>query len=363
MALFFATQVSAMTPTLSLNSNGTGTFQVTVYGDPNSNIILDYYSGGQLMGAGIIGYTNYSGYYSNTISAYNYNVPAGAEAVVIVDGQESSGVTWPVGYGNTNSCYPYSCGYDTGGQISLSQSSLSLSVGQSGSVTVYNSNTYNNYNQYTVTNNASGVVNGTINGNVITVYADSAGTGSLNICSTSGGCATLYVTVSGYNNTNYCYQYPYNCNTTNYCYQTYPYNCNNGGTGYYSTPVSVSNSNVQLTVGSTGSVALYGGSTNNGYGYNSYYVSSNNSSVASATVNGSTLTIYGTNPGTSSISVCSSNGGGQCASVSVTVTAQYQYPVYNNQYNSQYYYGSPYTYPPYSGNWQYSYSQNCWERH
>ena len=342
MALFLVTTASAMTPSLTVTSNGTGSLQVSVYGDANAPVILDYYSGNQLMGAGVIGYTNYSGYFSSTINSYQYNVPSGASAVVVVNGQQSSPGAWPSTYNNGGSCGYYNGYYTcnnggyTNGQISLSQTSLNLYVGQSQSVTIYNNNSYYGYNQYYVTNNSNGVVSGTVNGNTITVYGQSAGSGSLSVCSNYGGCATLYVTVTGnyYNNGGSCGYYNgyYSCNNGGYtgscggCYTTcYP--CNNYG---YGTPISVSNNNVQVRVGSTASVTIYGGNNNyqygNGYyGYNNYYVTSNNSNIAYATVNGNVLNIYGTNPGSTTITVYSANGGGQCTTIYVTVTQQYTY--------------------------------------
>ncbi len=375
MALFLVTTASAMTPSLTVTSNGTGSLQVSVYGDANASVILDYYSGNQLMGAGVIGYTNYSGYFSGTINSYQYNIPTGASAIVVVDGQQSPAVVWPSnGYNNgTGNCGYYNGYYTcnnnggyTNGQISLSQSNVSLTVGQSQTVTIYNGayNNYNNYNyssQYYVNNSSNGIVSGTINGNVITIYGQSAGSGSLSVCSSyGGGCATLYVTVTG--NYNTCtYPYNYNCNNNGYgngtCgYYNGYYTCNNyGNGGYYNTPLSVSNSNVQVTVGNTGSVTIYGANNtypyNNGYyGYNNYYVTSNNSGIANATINGSILSIYGTTPGSTTITVCSSNGGSQCATIYVTVT------------QPMYIYNSPYNYPTQPGNWYYSNTLNCWCR-
>lgn len=376
LAFLFATQVSAMTPNLTLTSNGSGSVQVSVYADANASVILDYYSGSQLMGAGVIGYTNYSGYFSGTLNTYQYSmIPNGAQVVVIVNNQQSPAIVWPAnGYNNGNSCYqvyPYNCNNNNGynsGQISLSQSNVSLAVGQSQSISIYNTYNTGNYptynNQYYVSNNSNGTVSATISGNILTLYGQNTGSANISVCSnTTGGyntgCATLYVTVTGYNNNNnYCYQtYPYNCNNNNYNNNTcgyYPYtNCNNNN--YYSTPLSVSNNNVQVTVGNTGVVAIYGNNSyaypyTNGYaGYNSYYVTTGNNGIATATISGSTLTIYGTNPGTTSVTVCSTSGN-QCATVYVTVNAP------------QYVYNGPYNYPSQPGNWAYSNKKHCWYR-
>src|ERR1700752_5403362 len=93
---FFAPHAFAMTPSLSLVSNNNGTVSVTVSGDPNSSVILDYYSGGQLIGAGILGYTNDNGYFSTTINQNSYTyIPTNAQVVVLVNSQQSGVATWP----------------------------------------------------------------------------------------------------------------------------------------------------------------------------------------------------------------------------------------------------------------------------
>lgn len=354
MAALFAVHASAMTPTLTISNTSYGSEQVTVYGDPNASVILDYYSGGQLYGAGVIGYTNYSGYYSGQLYTSNYNIPNGAQVVVIVNGQQSASAVWQ-GNGYNNG-YPNG---NYGGTITLSQNNVSLNIGQSQNI--YITNTYNNgYNQYYVSNNngTNNVVTATVSGTTITVYGQSAGSGNITVCSSystyyNSNCATLYVSVNGYTNNNNCYNYYYsNC---------YPQ------TGYNNT-ISVSNSNVQLTVGNSGVVTLYGNNNyNSGYNNNTFYITNNNSSIATATVNGNTLSIYGIAPGSTSVTVCSAGiytnngynngyynnyGNSGCATVNVTVMAQQYYYNTSNQY-----------YPPYpynNGQYYYSPQYHCW---
>jgi hypothetical protein len=361
-AVLLVSQVSAVTPSLSLVNNGYGTIQVTVYGDANAPVILDYYANGILNGAGVIGSTSYSGTFSATINPANYNIPTGSQVLVVVNGQQSATTIWTgtAGYNNYNNGYNNS--YAT--TPVLSQTSASLTLGQS--QTIYINNNYNTSyagNQYYLSNLSSGIVTGTVNGNAITLYGQNVGSATINVCTNTNGsynynyntsgCATVYVTVTGgyYNNGNY----PY----TNPTYPTYPTYPNYPV--YNNTPISVSNSTVQVTVGNSGVVTLYGGTNNNGYGTtnyyntngyydnNSYYINNNNSNIANATINGSTLTIYGTAAGTTTINVCSSNGGG-CASVNVTVIAPTNY--YNNGYQSSQ-----------NGNWYYSNQQHCWLQH
>ncbi len=348
IAMVFATQVSAMNPGITFISNSNGTIQTTVYADPNASIILDYYSGGQLMGAGIIGTTNFSGYYTGTINTYQYNIPSGAQVLVVVNGQQSATTPWP----NTG----YNGSYGNNVAPLLSQNSLNMIVGQNGSVTV-SGNGYNNYNQYYIANSSNNVANATISGNTVSVYAVNAGTTTISVCSNSlvntisyglgnysGSCTSLYVTVTGNNYIPPVYTYP--TYPTYPAYPTYPSNNYN-----YSSPISVSNSNVQVTVGNVGTVNLYSGYSynNNGYNNSSYYVTTNNNSVATATINGSVLTIYGTNPGNTTVTVCGTNGS-QCATINVTVIAPTYY-VNNGGYNN---------YQNQNGNWYYSGYNHCW---
>lgn len=332
LSFFFVTQASAMTPSLSLVNNGYGSLQLTVYGDPNSSVILDYYSGNQLLGAGVIGYTNYSGSFSSTINPNNYAIPNGAQAIVMVNGQQSSPIVWQ---GNGYNNYP---GNGYGGTPILNQTNVVLTVGQSQIITISNGGGYYNNNQYYISNNGNNIVTATVNGNQINLYGQTSGTTTLSVCSNNNynygyynnnnDCATVYVTVNG---------------------------------GNYYPPISVSNSNVQITAGNTAVVTLYGNNTvypynnynynnynNNGY-YNSnnFYVTNGNSGIANATVNGNTLNIYGITQGSTTITVCQ-YGTNQCTTIYVTVTA----PVY--VYNPPYYY-----YPPQNG-WYYSNSQHCW---
>ena len=380
LALVFAAHTFAITPTLSLVNNGYGTYQVNVYGDANMPVVLDYYSSyNQLVGAGVIGYTNYSGSFTAQINPASFNIPNGAQVLVVVNGQQSQSVIWQ---GNGNTIYPVNNGYNNG-IVTLSQSSVALTTGQTQLITINNNNGYNNgvynYNQYYISGNLStGVVSATVSGNTITLYGQNVGTLTLSVCANANtgyggnGCASLYITVTAgnyYNNyNNYQYQtYPYTYPTYP-TYQNYPYYPQNNYYNYNNTPISVSNSNVQVTVGSTATVSLYGGNNNysnnyydpynqnynnnyNNYGSNGFYISNaTNSTFAMATISGNTLTIYGTNPGITTVTVCQT-GGGQCATVNITIMQSSYYQA-NNYYPQQNYNG-----------WYYSNSQHCWLQH
>jgi hypothetical protein len=366
VAVVFAVQASAMVPTLTLTNNGYGTIQVSVYGDANAPIVLDYYANGQLLGAGILGYTNYNGSFSGSINQSNYYlIPNGAQVIVMVNGQQSNMVTWQSN-GSSYNPYPYN-----NSALTFSVTNTSLTVGQS--QTVYINGSYNTGygNQYSISSNLSnGVVQATISGNALTLYGQNAGSATITVCSNnngyynynngSNGCGTLYVTVTGnyYNNPCPVYTVYNNCGNG---YQPYPYTNN---------AISVSNSNVQVMLGSTAAVTVYDGSNNyydpynngyNNYGSGNYYVTNNGSAIASATVSGNTVSIYGMGVGYTTLNVCQTSG--SCAVINVTVTSPYVYNGYNG-YNSGYYNNYNNGYPPDStGNWYWNSNQNCWQHY
>ena len=117
-------------------------------------------------------------------------------------------------------------------------------------------------------------------------------------------------------------QWPYytNTNGTVYSGTSYPY------TTSYST-VSFSQNNVTVAPNQTTTVTLYGGS-------GTYYISQN-SSLVSASINGNILTLSGSESGTGTLVVCSSNS--SCGTLSITVTASsYTYPYTTYPYTTSY---------------------------
>jgi len=255
----------------------------------------------------------------------------------------------------------------------LSQTSLSLVVGQTSSVTMYGSGSY-----YVSNSNQSVAYASIVNTSTLNVYGSSAGTATFTVCSSYSGssCANLYVTVSGNsNNSNQSYWtvnvgqsenvtitgagsyqvtnsdssivYGYMANSNNLsitgvsagtadvtvCSQvnnscailvvTVPYTSNyynyNNNYWNYSSPVYLNQSSVSLSVGrysQSSSVTIYGGGGNG-----SYYLSNNsNSYVASAYVGSNTVNVSAMSAGTTTITVCSSTGGSSCATLYVTVT-------------------------------------------
>ena len=269
--LFAASHVFAMTPTVAFANQGTTSIAMSVYGDPNSNVTLSFYTSFGQQSVGNLGYTNSSGYFSTTLNASAYTIGNGAQVFVTVNGQQSPSVTWPYtsyntaynsysNYSNYSNLYTnyntYPYANNTASVVSFSQNNITLTSGQSSSVSIYgNSGNVNNY--YIASNSNPNAVSATINGSMISLYAygSQGGSSTLSVCSQNSyygnssyygnnyGCGTLYVTVTAsyYNNNSYTYPYTYNnyhqysqgqCNqypqyqTQSYQYpyqQTYPY--------------------------------------------------------------------------------------------------------------------------------------------
>lgn len=221
-------------------------------------------------------------------------------------------------------------GYNNGGggygSLTFSQSSVSMTTGQSQSVSIYSNNGIYNYGSYYISSNSNpGIVSASISGSVVNLFANNTGSSSISICQSSlNNCGTLYVSVNG-----------------------------NGGIGGNGT-ITFSNTNPNLSVGQSLSVSMY---DNNGNNYGSYYISQNsNPNAVSASLSGSVLNLYGLTYGTSSIDVCDnyndcgtlfvnvgSNGGGGIITfsqtsplisigqtLSVSITASNTYNNFNN---------------------------------
>jgi hypothetical protein len=179
---------------------------------------------------------------------------------------------------------------------------------------------------------------------------------------TGGSASFIYVIVNGqrsesiawpgnyynnsnnYNNSNCYYNNYYNCNNT---YSNYPYNTTYPYNNQYAMPVTVNRNAVTVAVGQMAQVILSGSTQG-------YYVTSDSYTVRTSGV-GNKLNIYGQTPGTSQVTVCSTNNQNYmyqsypyhnnqhvCAMIWVTVTGvPYWNPGYPQQYPGypQYQYG------------------------
>jgi len=162
----------------------------------------------------------------------------------------------------------------SGGTLALSQTSMSLLVGQTLSVTISGGTT-----PYSLLNPTSSVATASLNGNVLSVSGTGAGTAIVTVCSAGAACVGLSLTVSGI--------------------------------GTVAAP-TFSPTSVSTTVGQTVVVGISG---NGGY-----HVSSNNSpTAASVQINGSTAVVYGIGAGGTNALIC--QNGGQCSTLTVSVAA------------------------------------------
>jgi len=322
LGLFSVSLVAhAMIPTLSVSVTGSGdSVAITVSGDPYASVILYYQNNSYGTQSQYLGTTNSSGYLSATVSSTTYGITTGSMVYVVVNNQTSSSVAWPYNYNNYNN-YNYGNSY---GAPSLSQTSISVTVGQSANVTIYGGNA-----PYTMYLSGTNIFQAVISGNNLQIAGLANGSGSVNVCSSGGlpagqagtgsGCVVLYVTV---NPVNY-------YGGTNY----------SNGNNYYNPPIynnpvlpaiTFSQTSPTLSVGQSMTISISGGGMYN-YGYyggNYYYVAFNSSSsIVSAVINGSTLTLQGLANGNNSIVVCSSST--NCSALNITVGA-INYANYNN---------------------------------
>lgn len=295
LSFVYVATAQAMTPSLSISSVNNNDVQIIVNGDSNAQVTLYYTNPGSNQNSiNSLGYTNSNGYFSTTISS-GYNIYQNAIVYVSVNGQQSQSVTWP--HYNGNNCDYYNC--NNNGSLWLSQSSVYLSNGQTVSVTVNGGN--NNY--YISSNSNSNIATANVSGNTISIYGNNSGSTTFSICSNGGnGCVTLYVNVDGngyYNNS-------------------------------YNETISFSQDTVNVAIGQTQLVAVYGSGN--------YHLSNNsNSSVADVEMRGGNVAIYGRMAGTATLTVCSlsrnynwynyNNNSNNCSTLNVTVGGAY-YPGY-----------------------------------
>lgn len=338
---------AAITPTLTAAGTGDGnSVQLTITADPNASVILDYTTSTQGALINYIGSTNSSGSLSTVISTSGYGITPGSTVYVTVDGAKSAGTTWPIG--------------STTGAFSLSQTSVVLTVGQSTTVSAYNSTA----NLYLSNNSNPSVANFSISGSSISVYGNTLGSTTASFCEVGNAstCASLYVTVGNGSTSALSFSIS---NVTVSPGQSVPITIS-GGTGTY-TVLNNSNSTVIQTNISTDIITLSTNSTSgtsaitvcssdmsscgiinatastvstspivfsqtaptvsvgqslliglSGGSSSTYYVSANTSpSIVSTSLSGSTLTLVGETSGSSTVTVCSSSG--SCGTLNVTV--------------------------------------------
>ena len=252
---------------LSLNSGQSSTVYVSFPYINNSQVYLSSNSNSSVATAAISG---------STITVYGSSAGSTTMSFCVSGNGQCASLYVTV----NGSCYSGNCS----GNFSLAQTSVNMNIGQNTTVATYNSNG----SLYISSNSNSSVVSVSITGSSIYLYANSAGSSTISICSSNSNCASLYVTVGG------------------------------SGSG----SVWFSPSSPTMYVGQSLAVSINSSASNGAYGYNSsyYYISSNsNSGVVSASVSGTVLNLYANSSGSSTLTVCA-NSLSFCGTLYVTVS-------------------------------------------
>lgn len=378
-SLGFGWPALAATPVLSVSNQSGNNITLTITNaNPYSNITLYRQQNSSLWTVvNNLGTTDGSGYFSQSMSLGSDGSNNAVNQYVMVGGLQSNTVTtYPYGggcYGSNcgNNCYyngSYNCGI---GGLTLNPSSLTLNIGQSSTVQVTSGVNMSQYPPYVSSNSNSNVASAYVSGYQLNVTGNSTGSTTISVC-LSGGvtCGQLYVTVNyggggsgnvwfnpanptmyvgqnlavsinssaysgSYSNTN-AYYISSNSNsnvvsanvsgTALNLYANQSGNstitvCNSGlnfcgnlfvtVTGSGSGSMTLSQTSLTLNSGQSMVVTAYNTNGN-------VYVSSNsNSSVATYSISGNQITVYGSNNGSTNMSVCSNNG---CVNLNVTVS-------------------------------------------
>lgn len=270
-----STAFAALIPSFSALSTGSDRIDLTVYADANKEIALYYINtSGSTVLVDTIGSTNTSGYFFRSITRSTYSIPTGVAAYVMVNGERSSNVAWPLGSGSST----------TTTALSTSNSGVTLSQGSTKYVSIYGGSR----NYYIGQNSNPSAVTATVNGDTIAFYgvntytSTASQSATITICdsTSSYGCTSVVVTVPA--------------------------------TNLYSNNLGISATQISLGLGQAKALTLTGGG--------SVSITQNtNGGAVGAYVSGSTLTLYGNQAGTSSITICGTTSGAQCVTVVVTV--------------------------------------------
>lgn len=301
---------------------------------------------------------NYSVFSNTNSSAVSANI-SGNSLVLTANNGGAATITVCSSLGN---CAPevVSVNYNTtatGGSMTLSQNNLWLLAGQASSITVSGGSL-----PYSVSGYSENILKASFSNNILTITGVNAGSASVNVCSAGGGCTILSVLVSGSTSAggatalalsqssvdlkvgasatvslagNGSYFIAYNSNSTSAGAAINGSNivvnalalglsdvsvCQNGGqcavlkvaVSGDVIPLSLSQTSLSLSAGGEGKILISGAGA--------YSVAKNSdANIASAMISGNTVTITALGAGSTSISLCQSDG--QCATVSVTVAA------------------------------------------
>lgn len=286
-AFLLAKPAQAATPTVAATLVSGDTVQLTVIGDPNAGVILNYLGTGSTVKLSALGTTNAAGTFSASVSTGVFGIVSGSLFNVSVNNQRSDSLVWPYGAAPNTTA---------NAGIVLGQTAITLGAGQSTTVIV--GNTTGNA-LYIANNTAPTVASFVVANNQLTIFGLNAGATSFQICSaiSVSTCAVGVVTVTNASVVS----------VTN------------------NTALSFSQTNPALSPGQVMPITISGGSGN-------YTLTANaNSAAVQANVVGNTLTLYGNSNGSSVLTVCASNG--SCGTLSVTVAAPGTMPLTLSQTN------------------------------
>ena len=273
--LFFSiSRVQAITPTLLVTPTGDGdSVQLNITGDSNTGVLLYYVKNGSGQRISSIGSTNANGNLTITVSSSNYGIISNSLVYVKlggINGSQSQTISWPSVSSLTSSS----------NMLSLSQTGLVLTIGQSSTVTA---NNMGSSSLYLSSNSSPMIANINLSGNQITVLANSYGSTVASIClvNNNTNCSSIYVTVQ------------------NSSVQ----------------PLTFSQNSVSLSAGQNVSIQITGGSGS----YNVLNNASQNQGIIQTSISGSTITLTtSSTTGSSSITVCSSDNS-SCGIINVTI--------------------------------------------
>jgi ferredoxin len=264
-AVLSASEARASFPTLTLSTSGSSVQAIVSNADPNSTVMLFYPSGSTSKSVNI-GTTNSNGYLTAPITGSTYGITTGNPVYAVVNQGHSATATWPA----VSSA-------STGQTLYLTQNSVTIGIAQTSNITASNV-----VGTLSVPGNTNpNAITASANGNNISVYGVSAGTGVVTVCDTSSGCVTVNVTVQP--------------------------------ADMMSPPVYLNPNNPTITAGQGLTVSI------TGYASGPYYISNNTgSNFVSTAISGNSLILTGLSSGTSNITVCAA--GGQCGSMLVIIS-------------------------------------------
>ena len=253
---------AALPVTLALTAISGDAVQVRISGDSGSTIRFSFLPPGAIAVTNIVlGLTDASGNFLNTLSSGGYAIPAGSAVYATINGQQSPTMLWPT--------YTSS--------LTLSQNNLTLGLGQS--VLISSSNSL-----ILAANSSPTVAGAAISGSQITISGLSIGFSNITVCGANTGCQSIAVNV--------------------------------GSAGATQTQTSFSQNNLTISPGQSLEVTINGNS-NAGY----RILTSSNPASVEASISGTSniLSLYGLRtPGTAAIKVCSVDSSTNCATLKVT---------------------------------------------